>query len=192
MKKLFGWMVFGYVMLSSQAWAEKSELYVGLDLFHSDVSRDVASTIGNESTDNKSNGFVLKFGSTLEDDWRLQGYFSSEDFDKNTFSHNEGSLNEIGIDVIKAFEMIPELYPFIQAGLGYGVIDAQGYEDDSIAEVSLKGGFGLLYRIDPTFEGVVGLDFKYRKWQDIDVFNTATVETDDTSINPYVGINIHF
>ncbi len=196
MKKLIVSTLLSTSLFTTQVMAEMSDLYVGFDVVGS--SNTIEHSIGSLSDkyDDDSDGFKIKFGADLDSGWRLQGYFQHETYDKIIFPGADDELNEIGLDVIKGFEVTPEFSPFIQAGIGYGwmEVDKNIYTEDTIAAVSLKIGAGLMYKFTPIFEGLVGVDLQYRKWQDIDILGLGitTVETEEGSTKFYVGANIHF
>ena len=64
-------------LLTTQAMAEGSELYVGLDAFTSSstFNLDNVTTGASADVDDDSDGFKLKFGANLDEGWRVQGYF---------------------------------------------------------------------------------------------------------------------
>jgi opacity protein-like surface antigen len=194
MKKIITAMLITAGITSSLA--AESNLYVGLDLINSSNTFEFTAGSFSEEWDNDSSGFKLKFGSALNDGWRLQGYFLHETYDETIFDDKNDALNEIGLDLIKGFEVTPEFSPFIQAGIGYGWMDVEGLSETSIKEVSVKIGAGVMYKVTPAFELLAGVDFQVRKWQDIELFipnyGTYTVETSEKSTKLYIGANVHF
>ena len=180
-------------LLTTSALAEDSGLYVGLDLSTSSntFSLDNVTTGASADVDDDSDGFKLKFGANLDEGWRVQGYFQHETYDLPVYDNTNDELNEIGVDFIKGFEVTPEFSPFIQAGLGYGWMDVEGYSESTANSVSLKLGAGVMYKITPTFEAIAGIDFQYRNWEDAKILS-QTVEIDETSTKFYIGANIHF
>lgn len=195
MKKIIAAMLITAGITSSLA-ADESNLYVGLDIISSSNTFTVDVAGGSADFDDDSSAFKLKFGSALSDGWRLQGYFLHETYDETIFDDKNDALNEIGLDLIKGFEVTPEFSPFIQAGIGYGWMDVEGLSESSIKEVSVKIGAGVMYKVTPTFELLAGVDFQVRKWQDIELFipnyGTYTVETSEKSTKLYIGANVHF
>ena len=186
-------MLLGAALVTTSALAEDKQFYVGLDAFTSNNTIDLKNTTTGASADvdDDSDGFKLKFGANLDDGWRVQGYYQHETYDLPIYDNTNDELNEIGVDVIKGFEVTPEFSPFIQAGLGYGWMDIEGYTDSTANSVSLKFGGGVMYKITPMFEAVAGIDFQYRNWEDA-VILSQTIEIDETSTKFYIGANIHF
>ncbi len=175
--------------------SEKSGLYFGVDLFNADLSYTFQNTSFNTSIDHdtKSKGFRLKMGTRAEDNWRVQGHLSVENIDDNIFSltGNDGDLVELGADVIKAFELSDSFSLYILGGVSYGSMSVKGYNEDTINNLGLKLGTGVLFAINETLELTAGIDFKYRAWTDVQLLG-QTIETSDSSSYPYLGINIHF
>jgi len=184
-------VLLGTALLCTNALAEEAQMYVGLDLIAS--NNTLTTEIGTLETEreNDSDGFKLKFGALLDDGWRLQGYYLNETYDRAVIDGKNDSLNEVGLDLIKGFEVTPKFSPFLQAGIGYGWMDINGYDKDSINSVSLKIGAGVMYKITQTFEVIAGLDLQARGWEDI-AFLTTTIKTSETSSKLYLGANIHF
>jgi len=178
---------------------QNTRLYVGLDVFKGETNYDITIEGDSGDIDLDQDGFRLKFGAELENNWRLQGYFKSEDvelFDENVYG--------IGIDLVKAFQATEKFYPFIQAGVGLDwseLKDEQGvvYSDDELSALALKFGVGATYKITNSIEVLGGIDWQYRTWDDIDVVEfyypfvyEYTVETEDTSQTMYLGLNVFF
>lgn len=178
-------------LVGTNAMAEDSQFYAGLDVFTSSNTFTLEANGVSVDADDDSDGFKLKFGAALDEGWRVQGYYQHETYDLPIYDSTNDKLSEIGVDVIKGFEVTPEFSPFIQAGLGYGWMDVEGYSDDTANEVSLKVGAGVMYKFAPTFEAIAGVDFQYRNWSNLTVLGTE-IEIDETSTKFYVGANIHF
>ena len=191
MKKIIIGALLGASLVSMNAMAEESGLYVGLDAFTSSNTFTLEALGASADVDNDSDGFKLKFGSTLNEGWRVQGYFQHETYDETLYDDKNDALNEIGVDVIKGFEVTPEFSPFIQVGLGYGWMDVEGYSESTANEVSLKLGAGVMYKITPTFEVIAGIDFQHRTWSELQV-GTVTIDITEKSTKPYIGANFHF
>ncbi len=195
MKKIYlSSLVTSLLMFSN---AHAGNFYTGLDLISSANTFTVSAAIYNYTVatdiDDDSQGFKLKFGVQGSEGWRIQGYLLKETYDTPVFDATNDELVEIGVDVIKGFEITPEFSPFVQIGLGVGAMDvnAQYYTDDSISAVSFKLGAGVMYDITKEIELIAGVDFQQRRWQDI-VYNSVTVEIEEASTKAYVGLNYHF
>lgn len=180
--------------LSVPLMAENSEMYFGVDVFKGNNTYTFDYNVfPSYDWDNDSEGVRLKLGADLENAWKVQGYLTIEDFDQNNFSlsGSDGNLYELGVDVIKGFPLDNKLSPFILAGVSFGSMEVQGYSDDSISNVGLKVGVGLSYLFTPEIEGLIGIDFKHRSWEDIQV-GWIIVETTEKIVSPYLGLNYHF
>ena len=169
-----------------------ADMYVGIDMLSSKNTFTVdVNGLGSASVDDDSKAFKLKIGSSNSDGWRYQGYYLRETYDVPVFDATNDALNEIGLDVIKGFEVTPEFSPFLQAGFGIGSMSINGYSESSILEYNLKVGAGLMYKITQSIEAIVGADYQYRAWQDIQV-GTVTISTSEKSTKLYAGLNYHF
>jgi opacity protein-like surface antigen len=182
---------------STKALAEGSDMYIGIDILkntHS-ITADI-SRHGSNSQDVDSNSFKIKLGTVSENGWRVQGYFEVLTYDKTLFDNTNDGLMELGVDVIKGFEMTPKFTPFIQVGAGFGIMSIDDAVEESISEFSLKAGVGIAYKIVPAFELIAGADLQYRSWQDIVYYNPwgsdITRKTSESNTKLYVGGNFHF
>ena len=183
-------------LFSTQALAEDSNMYVGIDILKNShtVTKDSSSS-ASMSKDIDSNSFKIKLGTVSENGWRVQGYLELLTYDTTLFDNTNDTLMEFGLDVIKGFEITPEFTPFIQAGFGFGFMSIEEASEDSISEFSIKIGAGVAYKIVPAFELIAGIDFQYRSWQDvtyIDAWDIATLETSEKNTKLYLGANLHF
>jgi opacity protein-like surface antigen len=178
-------------ILTIQASA-KSNVYVGIDAVNSynDFTLDV-NNISAATGTNDSIGFKVKVGTANDNGWRLQAYYLNETYDESIFDATNDTLHEVGMDLIKGFEVTSKFSPFIQVGIGYGWMNVDGYTDSSIDEYSIKVGAGVMYKVTPEVEVIAGYDYQTRKWQDIAV-GVDTVSITEDSSKLYVGINYHF
>lgn len=191
-------MIASVMTLTSMAHAQSTEFYFGADLFkgYNTFTYDW-NTQPDYDLDNDSKGLRLKFGADLEDAWKVQGHFTIEDFDRNNFSRygSDGDLYELGVDVIKGFPLDNSITPFLLAGVGMGWMDVDGYTENTIRSFALKIGIGLSFLFTPELEAVVGIDFKYRSWQEINGYvgmSYVELETRERIVSPYLGLNYHF
>jgi len=177
---------------------ESFGFYVGLDVLKDSHSFTADShKLSSFSTNIDSNSFKIKLGATTDNGWRLQGYVEFITYDETLFDASNDELLEFGIEVIKGFQIAPKWSPFIQVGMGSGVMTIEGYDEDSISEFNFKIGIGVAYKIIPAFELIAGADLQYRTWQDIsflsaDFLETYTVSIHETNTKLYVGANFHF
>ncbi len=179
-----------------------TKLYVGLDVFKGESSAEgtikssyFGGTVAELDEDFDQDGFRVKLGAELENNWRLQGYFKNEDFDLF-----DESVYGLGFDLIKAFQASDKFHPFIQAGIGYDWTklpkdSSFEFTEDSLGAVNFKLGLGAAYKITNTIEVLGGLDWQYRTWQDIELvgfYEKLTIDQEDTSKSLYLGLNIFF
>ncbi len=197
MKKILATTLLATTLFSTQALAEGSDMYVGVDILKNSHSLSAEiSGYGSGDIDVDSSSFKIKLGTVSDNGWRVQGYLEFITYDETLFDNTNDSLMEFGVDIIKGFEVTPEFSPFIQAGAGFGFMSIEDATEDSISEFSLKVGAGVMYKVVPAFELIAGVDFQYRSWQDLTLYdgwgNTATLETTETVTKLYLGANIHF
>ncbi|WP_457598497.1 outer membrane protein [Hydrogenimonas sp.] len=190
-KSMIASFVMATLLATTGVCADKSNWFVGLDYVGNSNTFTFESGSLSVDADDDSKGYKLRIGSVGNDGWRFQGYFQSEKYDKTIFDSTNDTLNEIGFDIIKGFEVTQNFVPFLQGGLGYGWMDVQGYSESSINEVSAKIGAGVIYKITPRFEILGGADLQYRSWQDI-TDGVITVQTSEKSTRLYAGANFHF
>ncbi|MBN2815074.1 MAG: outer membrane beta-barrel protein [Campylobacterales bacterium] len=193
MKKIILSTVLSTTFLTSAAFCEeKTSMYVGLDYQMRSNSLTFESSGISVSEKDDSKAFKLKFGTnSSENGWRLQGYLKREIYDIPIFDNTHDTLIEFGFDVIKCFEVTPEFSPFLQVGLGYGFMNVDGYSQDIIKELNFKFGAGMMYKISPAVEFLVGVDYQAKQWQDVEILY-YTVSTTEKSTQYYAGVNFHF
>lgn len=186
------------IILSTSLMAEKSDLYFGVDAFKGNNTYTYDTNIAPDyDRDIDSKGIRLKFGADLDHSWRVQGYLSIEDFDNNNFSvgGDDGNLYELGVDVIKGLPLENNITPFVLVGVSFGSMEIEGYDDDTISNIGLKIGAGISYSFTSELEAILGVDLKFRSWEEIDGYigNTyVEIETTEEIVSPYIGLNYHF
>lgn len=137
---LIGLLLFGVVKLSA-------DVYIGID--YGATSNDTSVSIGQEkgfldtisetSSDtfskniedtNDYRDFTIKAGVGEDGGWKGQLRFSYITYDKPIFDNSHDKLLEFGADIIKEFKIpqIPNFYPYVQAGIGFGWMDADNRE----------------------------------------------------------------
>lgn len=145
--------------------------------------------------DNDCNDLKFKLGAGEDGGFKGQVTLSFISFDEAVFDGENSDLIEIGFDVIKEFEITKSFYPFLKAGVGFGSMDVEGYEDSSIYEVSFNVGAGVSFKATDNFYLIGGVDYVGRKWQDIEVagyYVPSTITTTESGFKPYVGLNYKF
>jgi len=168
--------------------------YIGVD--YGKVSNEDEIEVNNATAatlDNEYSDFSIKFGSGNDGDWKTQVRLSMIAFDKALFDASNKELTEIGVDVIKEFEVANNLYPFIKFGFGFGWMDVDGYLDDSIKEFSFNAGAGVSYKVMEHLDVLAGVDYVGRSWQDVEYIGTGlTASVAGSGMKAYVGMNYSF
>lgn len=191
-KILAGLLVSG--MLSSAVIADG--IYVGVEYgMGSNETEHEIDGFGASTYDNNYDDIKFKLGAGSDGGFKGQVTLSLISFDETVFDDENSDLIEIGFDVIKEFEVTSSVYPFLKAGFGYGMMDVEGYTEDSIYEVYFNVGAGVSYKATDNLYLIGGVDYVGRKWQDIEYsswYSTTTVGTTDSAFKPYVGLNYKF
>ena len=190
--------------------AALADVYVGVEYgAASNKTETTFSTSSLESgkIDNDYSDVKLKVGLGEDGGVKFQATLSMIEFDKATFDDTNKEYVEVGFDLIKEFEVTPQFYPFIKGGMGVGAMDVEGYNESKMYAVSLNLGAGVSYKAVEHVYLVAGLDYVYRKYQDIEYTRTTyysgsyfsyfssstyTRETSDSGIKPYIGVNFQF
>ncbi len=190
MKKIIVSVLLGASLLTTQVLAEDTkDFYVGMDLGTTLNSFDVE---GGNDIDSDSYNFKLKLGWLIGAGWRLQGYYQYESYDDGVYNQpSSASLNELGLDVIKTFDTGSDWSPYVEGGIGYGMMSVDDYSESSATEFGAKIGGGVIYAINPSFEIMGGLDLQYRGWTDV-VNTTGAHAVTGTSTQLYIGGNFLF
>jgi hypothetical protein len=167
-------------------------IYVGADVIYgfNNISKEYNNDT-QHTTDN-SIGFDLKVGFLLDSGFRIEGSYMYQNYNDPIFDKSHTGLNELGLDVIKTFDMTPEFYPFIQAGIGYGWMSVNDLSQSYIGNFTIGAGGGMIYRASKKVELLIGLELAARAWQDIDDNTLGTLQTGQVSANLYAGFNILF
>ena len=189
MKKIITTILLSAGLLSTQALAEESKMYVGLDI---GTSINTFNVDGGSDIDSDSINFKLKYGYRLDTDLTLQGYYQYESFDDGVYDKpSSNSLNEIGVDLIKSFDKASDFTPFVQVGMGYGLMSVNEFSESSANEFGIKIGGGAIYSLTPEFDLLAGIDLQYRNWTDV-VKGSNSFAIDETTIQFYIGSNFNF
>ncbi|WP_294962964.1 hypothetical protein [Sulfurimonas sp.] len=193
MKKRIISALLGCTLLSTQLLAEDSTIYIGIDGINSSntFTYKLDGYTGDTESTSNSNALKLKLGWIRENGGRTQIYYLQERYDDTIFDTSNNTLTEVGLDFIKDFQLSPVLSPFIQAGIGYGWMDIDGYSESEISEVNAKAGGGLVFRASEKIELLIGVDFQVKKWSDRKS-GSSTIETNEDSTKYYVGANLLF
>ncbi|MBU0721377.1 porin family protein [bacterium] len=185
-KILLGLLVGSLAMSSASA-----DMYVGVEYgVASNTDKIESSSGGSAEQDNAYSDLKLKIGGGEDGGIKAQISLSMITYDKTIFDYTNKDLAELGVDIIKEFEVTKDIYPFLKVGLGYGSMTVEGYAEDSIAEVSFNFGAGVSYKAMEHVYLIAGIDFIGRTWQDIQA--VYTYSTTGSATKPYVGLNYQF
>ena len=174
---------------------QANDFYMGADYVQESNSFTYTYRGTDHDRDNDAKGFKIKLGYEYANSWKLQGYFKHLSYDETVYggSEDSDSLNEIGLDIIKGFAITPEFTPFLQVGLasGWVSLDDNLYTDSTALEINGKVGAGLAYKIIKNVEILGGVDFKYTKWQSVELLG-STLDISETTTQFYAGVNVYF
>jgi opacity protein-like surface antigen len=167
-------ILLGLATSSLVASAALADVYVGVEYgAASNTTEEEAELYGytaNGEIDNNYKDIKLKVGAGEDGGIKVQAYLSFISYDEYIFDNSNKDYTEIGMELIKEFEVNKQFYPFIKGGMGVGVMDVEGYTEDSIAAVSLNLGAGLSFKATENIALIAGVDYMYRKWQDIEYY----------------------
>lgn len=188
----------GLAASSLVASAAMADVYVGVEYGAASNTHEREVTgagSGTSEYDKDYSDIKLKIGGGEDGGVKVQATLSFIEYDESIFDNTNKDYIEVGLDLIKEFEVNKNVYPFIKGGLGVGSMDVEGYSESSITGVSLNLGAGLSFKATDNFYLVGGVDYVYRKWQDIEYtigWSTVTVSTTDSALKPYIGANFKF
>lgn len=193
-------ILLGLAASSLVASTALADVYVGVEYGAASNTTERESeyfglyTLNNE-IDNNYKDIKLKVGAGEDGGIKVQAYFSFISYDEYIFRNSSKDYKEIGVDLIKEFEVNKQFYPFIKGGMGVGIMDLEEgyYTEDRILAVSFNLGAGLSFKATDNISLLAGVDYVYRKWQDIEYSGGAlTRSTADSGIKPYIGVNFQF
>ncbi|MFT7004853.1 MAG: opacity protein-like surface antigen [Sulfurimonas sp.] len=195
MKKIIICALLSCGLLSTQSFAQDSNIYIGVDVLKS--SNTFTYHLDNYSSsynlESDSSAFKLKLGWVRDEGKRVQLYYLQEKYEDAPFDATNDIFSEIGIDFIKDFGLSPVLSPFMQVGIGYGWMktDTSTYDDNTVSELNIKVGAGFIYTVVPEIEIIAGIDLQYKRWLDR-TSGSYTIQTEEQSTKYYVGVNYRF
>lgn len=187
------------LVLSSSLFAGS---YIGMDfgMAKNDTTHSTSGLLGVGDT-TKSNDYTdisLVFGTGDNGGVKIQGRINFVSYDEEIYVDGDSFL-EIGVDIIKEFDIGNNLYPFVKAGLGgdYMSVDEDVYDQSIAVGFELNAGAGVNYMATDKVGIIFGVDYKYRKWQDTEVTtiggtNVLTISTDDSGFEPFLGVRYSF
>ncbi|OCL89147.1 outer membrane beta-barrel protein [Arcobacter porcinus] len=207
MKKLITGGAIASALLLSNASAD-SKWYAGIEFGGASNTIKAENSSGKSSDlDNDYKDLKFIIGKGTGDNWYTQLYLSKITFDTKAYYNRNGSsvfgfedeMMEVGLEILKKFQVSEKIEPFAKFGLGFGSRDAEGLDKSSISSVSVAIGAGLDFKATESISILGGVDFGYRKYQDIEVktrgyysYNVDTIETSETYQKIYIGANYRF
>lgn len=180
------------LLITSGLMASETGIYVGVDV--GKANNTDKSTV--EGTTFKYNNdykdIKLKLGIEADEATDIQLTYTRITYDNGVFYGSTGTaLQEIGIDIIKEFEVTSSFYPFLKLGVGYGKMDSQHAVMGTVNEISSNIGAGLSVKLIDHVSAHVGADYVYRHWSNVSD-GSFTYATRGSAIQPYVGVNFKF
>ena len=196
MKKLVTAGIVASTLLLTNASAD-TKWYAGVELGSASNTTELeAERYGisaSEDVDNNYKDIKFVVGKGTGDDWYTQLYLSKITYDEiHWFSKDEDAI-EIGVEAMKQFKVHEKVYPFLKFGLGIANMDTNQniIVDSSISAVSLTLGAGVDFKVTENISILGGLDYNYKKWQDVEA-GPYTISTSDSGTRFYVGANYRF
>ncbi|AXX85756.1 outer membrane protein [Aliarcobacter skirrowii] len=195
MKKLVTAGIVASTLLLTNASAD-TKWYAGVELGSASNKEKAEDSYGDSITwDNNYKDIKFVVGKGTGDDWYTQLYLSKITYDEiHWFSKDEDAI-EIGVEAMKQFKVHEKVYPFLKFGLGIANMDTNQniIVDSSISAVSLTLGAGVDFKVTENISILGGLDYNYKKWQDVEEVGTSySIETTDSGTRFYVGANYRF
>lgn len=180
------------LVLSSSLFAGS---YIGADIgfAKNDTTTSISGIAsGDDSVSNDYTDISLIFGTGDNGGVKIQGRLNFESYDKQIFKDGD-SFIEVGVDAIKEFSVNSNLYPYIKAGVGgdYMSVDGSYYNQSIVYGVELNAGVGVNVMTSDHLGLILGIDYKYRMWQDVD-YGIVTVSRHDSGFEPYLGLRYSF
>ncbi|MGD9655043.1 MAG: outer membrane protein [Sulfuricurvum sp.] len=191
-------ILLGLAASSLVASAAMADVYVGVEYGAASNTEEwewTGASNGTREYDNDYRDIKLKIGGGEDGGVKVQATLSFIKFDDIVFDATNKDYIEVGVDLIKEFEVNKNVYPFIKGGLGVGSMDVEGYNQSSILAVSVNVGAGVSFKATDNFYFVGGIDYVYRDWQDIEYttgLSTTTVNMTNSALKPYIGANFKF
>jgi len=165
-----------------------AETYIGVDFGYGSNDTDKAgTTYSNNYTD-----LALILGTGENGGIKVQGRINFVSYDKQVFVDGDSAL-EVGVDIIKEFAAGSSLYPYLKAGVGgdYMSVNENIYDQPIVLGFEFNAGVGVNVMATEDLGIIIGIDYKYRKWQDVD-YRITTVSTSDSGLEPYFGLRYNF
>lgn len=199
-------LVASSFLLSS---ANAADFYLGLEGSTS-KSKTTKEWDGNNSSnsekyDNDTTDARVNLGWETASNNAFQFYFANISYDDKPWFAKEDKMSEFGFEFIKKFKAGNMFYPYFKVGLGVGFMDTdpnQNFSEDTIISGVGTLGAGVDFKVAKHISLLTGLDYKYRVWQDVEVYNykvnnsyynyKGTISTTESNTRFYVGLNFVF
>lgn len=186
-------------LLATASFADETRWYAGAELGTASNTFTIKDSDESEDWSNNYSDFKFVVGKGTGNNWFTQAYLSSITYKKDVFKDKKQI--EFGLEAIKKFDITDQLSPFVKIGWGLGSMDLpkDEYTEDSISSFAVAIGVGVDYKVLDELSIIGGIDFGYRKWQDIEATYcygyycwTETLEVSATYQKMYVGANYRF
>ena len=207
MKKLVTAGIVASTLLLTNASAD-TKWYAGVELGSASNTTELelerSGISASVDVDNNYKDIKFVVGKGTGDDWYTQLYLSKITYDEGQWFSKDDKALEIGVEAMKQFKVHEKVYPFLKFGLGIanmdttdGLIEIDGsyyrFEDSSLIALSLTLGAGVDFKVTENISILGGLDYNYKKWQDVEWVGTNfTTSTSDSGTRFYVGANYRF
>ncbi|HEX5329075.1 outer membrane beta-barrel protein [Sulfuricurvum sp.] len=180
------------LLLACGLMASETGFYVGIDVGKANNSDKSTAEGTNFKYSNDYKDIKLKLGLEADEVTNIQLTYTRITYDNGVFYGSTGTtLQEVGIDLIKEFEVTSSIFPFLKIGLGYGKMDSEHSVMGSVNEMSSNIGAGLSVKLIDHVSAHVGADYVYRHWNNVSD-GSFVYETRGSAIKPYVGLNFEF
>jgi len=162
-----------------------AKIYMGLGYsLYNESYTHAAATI----PDTTDNALKLKIGYGIRESYAVE--FSLDYIEHASFSETPAigqAKYGFNIALIKAFDWGIYVNPYLKAGFGAGLLDAQ----QALSYGSFDLGAGFYIPINTTFDIEVAYDYQHLSYQKVD--NQALTEKNESNVNTsYIGVNVRF
>ncbi len=170
-----------------------ADTYIGANIAAGLSTNTVTVGTNDTDIDNDYKNISLIMGTGEDGGFKVQGRLNIISLDKGIYDNTNDTLIEVGLDGIKEFEVSPNLFPYLKAGFasGYIGIDERYYDSSIGAEFSINVGLGLSYKVNDQLDLLGGVDYVFRKYQDVKIGYT-TISITSTGFDPYLGMRYSF
>lgn len=176
------------------------DTYIGVDLGYvkNDTTKETDSIINHDRDfSNDYTDIAILLGGGENGGVKLQGRLSYISYDEKIFFNDSSDSSiELGGDFLKEFAVGSNLYPYIKAGGGfdYMKLDSSASNASDILGFEINGGVGINYMPTNVIGIVFGVDYIYKKWEDLEADNEDiyTLSAHDSGFKTYLGLRYNF